>query len=525
MTITPASLAAVNAVSVENQQFAVSAGVIPQKNVIVGAYDSAVYTTIVPEVPQRIFSAEEAGSLYGFGTMLHRLARAAFRAGTVETWVVPQEEVAGDAAQGSIAHAGGPATAAGEIAYYINGERVPVTVAVGDTITDVGDNLVDAIAAREELPVVGVNAGGTVTLTSKSTGPWGDDITLDINIGTGEEIPAGLGAITITAMGVVTAGTGTPDIQDALDALGTGDAQNEKGFTNLIHGYGIHAATLNAISTYNGIGNQLVGNYSKLVARPFRSLVGDTVAGAAGLAAVLASADSRRELDRTSGVISVPGSLSHPQEIAAEAVGVMAVTASIRAEETYIDKVLAGVHPGDMADRWTNDYDNRDQAVRGGVSTTLVKNGIVFCQNLITFYRPAAVAPESNGYRAMRNISIIQNLLYNYRMNFERDKWKGVTIVADAAAVSNVTSRAKARDVSSVLDDLVALAEAFAANAWIYTDEYTKTELKKGDKVTLRAGLTGFDMEFPVILSGEGGIYNSLITFDTSIAILLTGGV
>ena len=48
--------------------------------------------------------------------------------------------------------------------------------------------------------------------------------------------------------------------------------------------------------------------------------------------------------------------------------------------------------------------------------------------------------------------------------------------------------------------------------------------MQAGDLVTLRAGLTGFDIIFPVILSGEGGIYNSLITFDTSIAILTQGG-
>ena len=84
----------------------------------------------------------------------------------------------------------------------------------------------------------------------------------------------------------------------------------------------------------------------------------------------------------------------------------MAVTNSVRAEEGYIDKKLSGVWPGSMADRWTNDYANRDQAVKGGLSTTLYKNGVVTMQNIITFYRPTTVAPSSNGYRAMRNFRI-----------------------------------------------------------------------------------------------------------------------
>jgi hypothetical protein len=111
-------------------------------------------------------------------------------------------------------------------------------------------------------------------------------------------------------------------------------------------------------------------------------------------------------------------------------------------------------------------------------------------------------------------------MLYNYRLNFEREKWKGITIVNDTANVSDATSREKARDTDAVIDDLVALADAFAGKAWIYESSYPKKALS----VSLRAGLTGFDIVFPVILSGEGGIFNSLITFDTSIAILNSGG-
>ena len=90
----------------------------------------------------------------------------------------------------------------------------------------------------------------------------------------------------------------------------------------------------------------------------------------------------------------------------------------------------------------------------------------------------------------------------------------------DTANVSDATSREKARDRDAVIDDLVALADQFAAKAWIYDASYSKKALS----VSLRSGLTGFDIVFPAILSGEGGIFNSLITFDTSIAILNAGG-
>jgi len=517
MTITASSLAAVNGVTVRNEQFAVEAQVIPQKNVIIGTFDEATYTSITPNVPIRVYSAEDVGAKTGFGFMLHRLAKYLFKPGTVETWIIPQLEGGSgpDQATGSLDFSASTGVVAGEIALYIAGERVAITTSAGQTANAIGTALAAAINADDELPVTAVNLAGVVTIESKSGGEWGNDISLAFSLLDGEELPSGV-SCTISDMA---GGVGTPDIQDALDALGTGDGQNEKFFTNLIHGYGAETAVLNAISTYNGAGNTFVGNYKKEVARPFRSLIGDTTAGSAGLSAALAIAANRRT-DRTNGMICAPGSYNHPQEIAAQAMGVMAVTNSTRAEEGYIDKPLDGIFVGEIADRWTNTYDNRDQAVQGGVGTTLAKNGVLYLQNVITFYRPADVAPSSNGYRAMRNISIIQNMLYNYRLNFEREKWKGITIVNDTANVSDATSREKARDTDAVIDDLVALADVFAGKAWIYTASYSKQALS----VALRAGLTGFDIVFPVILSGEGGIFNSLITFDTSIAILNSGG-
>lgn len=518
MTITPSSLAAGNLVTVENQQFAVVAQVLAQKNVIIGTFDEATFTTLTPNVPIRVYSAADVGGKTGYGFMLHRLARAAFKPGVVETWIIPQLEGGSDPDQatGELDFTGSAGVQAGTIALYIAGDSVAITVAAGDSADDIGEAIADAINDDDELPVTAVNALGVVTLTSKSGGEWGNDISLAFSLLQGEELPTGVVCVVTDMAG----GVGVPDIQDALDAMGTGDAQNEKFFTNLIHGYGADTATLDAISTYNGIGNTYVGNYKKEIARPFRSLVGDVTPLTAGLTAALAFAELRRT-DRTNGKVCAPGSYNHPQEIAAQTLGIMAVTNSTRAEEGYINKTLDGVFVGEIADRWTNDYDNRDQAVKGGLSTTFAKGTILTLQNIDTFYRPTDVAPESNGYRQMRNISIIQNLLYNYRLNFDRAKWQGISIVEDTANVSNVNSRDKARDVDSVLDDLVALAIVFAENAWLYNSSYTIGELQEGDKVTLRAGLTGFDITFPVILSGEGGIYNSLITFDTSIAILL----
>ena len=512
--INSTSLAAGNFVGVKNEQFAVTAKAIAQKNVIIGTYDETTYTSITPNKPIRVYSADEVGAKTGFGFMLHRLAKAAFKGGAVETWIIPQEEIDSDFvnALGSIAFAGSTGVVAGTLNVYIAGERVTINTTKDETADQLATALASKINADVTLPVTAVASTSTVNLTSKSGGTFGNDISINISLGSTDVTPAGVTAV-ITAMHN---GAGVPDIQDALDALGTGDGQNENFFTNLIHGYGYSIPTLDAISTYNGLGNDYVGNYAKECARPFRSLIGNTTKDTAGLSALIAIGVLRKETDRTNGIIAVPGSANHPQEIAAQALNKIAYINSTLPQVGYIDQALDGVWTGDTADRWTNDYDNRDTAVKNGISTTLVKNGIVYMQNIVTFYHPASVAVESNSFRQFKNISIKQNIMSNWKANFDREKWKGIFIVTDSAKVTDTDAKAKARDVDSVKDDVVALIDAFYKLGWIYDTAYSKANFT----VTLRAGLTGFDVYCPFIPSGEGGIYNTDLAFDTSITIL-----
>ena len=510
------SLAAGNLVTAQNVQFEPSAQVLQRKIVIIGTYDSTK-TGITDNVPERFFSAGAIGDKYGFGSMIHRLAIKAFLGSRgLETWVIPQPEAGGAVvAAGDVAFTG-TATSASKIGLYIAGEKYSeVNVAIGDTHVEVSDAILAAMTDTSN-PTSGASALGVLDLTAKSKGPYGNAINISLNLADDEDLPAGITAV-VTAMA---GGAANPDIQDALDAMGTDDSQNEKYFTALIHGYGQDATVLDALSAYNGEGNDFVGNYAKTVARPFRSLFGDTAAGDGGLLALIAFADANL-LDRTNGVIAAPGSQNHPEEIAALALGVMELINTTRAEQTYIDEVLAGIRLGANADRWTNKYDNRDTAVKAGISPTLVKNNALTLQNVVSFYRPAAVAPESNGYRSMRNISILQNILFNQKNTFEQPKWKGTTIVSDVTKVTNITSRLKARDVDAVLDELLSLATLYEGFAWLFSASFTIEKLKEGDKVTLRVAGNGFDIQFPIILSGEGGILNQVVQFDTSLAVFL----
>jgi len=515
-TLDANDLAAVVGAGVKNEQFQAGANVLPRKLLLIGTFDPSLEPLDEENIPTMVLSAEEVGARFGKGFNLHRLAINAFAgARGIETWVIPMEEVDGAVqATGDITFTG-PATAAGTIYLYIGHNRIAVTVASGATAAAIASDVNTAINAEANLPIQSAVNGGVpeqLDITVKSAGVYGNFVNLGFNFGFDEAFPAGVSATRTNPSG----GAGVPDINDALIAIGTGDLQNLFNFTDVVHGFTNDTTTIDKLDTYNGAGNDFVGNYAKTVARPFRNVDGNT---SQSLSTLITFTDTEIE-NRTCGYICVPTSPSHPSEIGACAMGVMARIANNRAEESYIDQVLPNIIPGPAG--WTSLYDNRDLAVKNGLSPTLANPDLsVSLQNVVTFYRPENVPVDSNGYRSQRNIAILQNMLYNIKLNFSQEKWQGISIVADTAKVSNSSSREKARDISSVIDDLLALAIAFEGRAWIFTAAFTIERLQAGNLVEIRAGGTGFNATLPVILSGEGGIFDTVVKFDTSLAVLL----
>jgi phage tail sheath gpL-like len=519
MALQETSLAPVVGVAPKNVQFVATAQNLPRKILVVGTYDETTFTEVVENTPTLAPSPEDVGSKTGFGFMLHRLVKAAFAGanGVPIYWVAQPEDVAAVVADGSIRVTTSTTfTESGAIYLYIAGIRYVIPVASGEDGDDWATLAVAIINADKETPVVaavdGVNTD-QVNLTAKSKGLWGNDIDIDINLNFGEASPLGTTTVTIVPMA---SGTTVGNIQDALDALGTGDEKNRDHYTELSHGYGQDTGTLDDLSTYNGVGNDFVGLYAKTVARPFRSLNGDISSSLS----VLLALGATRKLDRTNGIIATPGSPNHPAEVAALATGYMASINNNRAAQSYIGQVLAGVLPP-VTSQWTATYDSRDAAVRAGISPTVVESGVVQMSSVLTFYHPDSVPVTSNGYRSMRNISILQNILWNIKLNFQQEKWKGVSIVDDVVNVTNSNDRKKARDVGAVIDDLLALVRAFHAKAWIFSSDFTIAKIQAGGLVVIRPGGIGFNSTLPILLSGEAGIFDTEVEFDTALDIVL----
>lgn len=190
-------------------------GSVTQRALLIG---QAVGTVV--QTPSYAASWDDVAQRCGAGSMLARMMRAYRRNDSLgEVYLLPLNDAASSvAATGTVAITG-PATGAGTVSLYIEGERVQAGVASGDTATTVAAALAAAVNANVELPVTATASSGTVTLTARNKGTVGNGVDLRLNyLGTagGEALPAGL-AVAITAM---SGGATDPDLAAlGLDAL------------------------------------------------------------------------------------------------------------------------------------------------------------------------------------------------------------------------------------------------------------------------------------------------------------------
>jgi len=512
MAINAATQAYAVGVGVDNVQFGISPENVPAKVAVIATYDPAK-TSVVDEVPIRILNEADAGDRFGFGYPLHRLIKKVFdgNQGNGQVFAIPQTEI-GTESDGEIQWTG-TTTEAGKIFLRLGGELTTIDLSTGSTIEQTSDAVVAAINALADTPVVAAKTVTTfeTTFTSKAKGLEHDNIFISLNSGSDEALPAGLTTV-ITAMGN---GAGTPDIDDALNGMGTDDEANEEFFTDIIHGYGLDTATIDKVSAYVGLGDTFSGLYLKTVGRPFTCLMGDTDPGLAALTALNVITDARLT-DRANGILAAPDEEDIPTELAAFATGQISAIAQENPAQSYSNLVMSGIGGFSVsAQRWTKNHDTRDTAVKEGISPTLVKNGNqVFLQNIQTFYRPTNVPTSSNGYKSVRSIKIIQNMLFKLREIFEAEAWQGISIVNDTSQVTDPIAKKKARGILEVQTELNNFADFAAGKSWIFDADFPKAN----STVVIRALSNGFDIDFKWKMSGEAQVYNITQSFDINIA-------
>jgi phage tail sheath gpL-like len=200
---------------------------IPPTGGLIGQYDPSK-TAIVDYTPVKVVSADDVGSKCGFGSHIHRMALAmekktpgVFNQGG-GVYMFPVPEAAGTAATDTITVTG-TATGAGTLYFLIAGDLIQVAVAIGDTPTVIGDAIVTATAAKQNLPITNANVTGTVTNTAKFKGTAGNQIKVVVNPGGDVQEQANPAGVTIAlgnADGFLSTGATDPSVEDIFFSSG-----------------------------------------------------------------------------------------------------------------------------------------------------------------------------------------------------------------------------------------------------------------------------------------------------------------
>lgn len=204
-----------------------------QPTLLIGPKDAGA--PAVDYEPILVTDASQAAGLFGAGSVLADMVSFYRKNDLVGTlWCIPHPAPGSAVAANLTDTIDGTASASGQAAVYIAGDRYAVTIAQGDTGPEIAVRLAGLIngdafsLVTAQAPVVVPPAvNGTITYTAKTAGAVGNEIMRAWNwrgLSGGEYTPAG---ITITSevpgdglTGQLQGGAGVPDIALVIDAMG-----------------------------------------------------------------------------------------------------------------------------------------------------------------------------------------------------------------------------------------------------------------------------------------------------------------
>ena len=192
----------------------VTAGLTPERLLFVG--QMRIGTANSGELQLNILSDKSEDTLFGADSPIATaIRRARLINGETQFDAIGLTDNAGGVAATSTFVITGPATAGGELVFYAGSKKFneyKIAVASSDSATDIGDALVTAITADANALVTAANVTGTVTLTAKTKGTFGNTIGLKV-----EGLVTGV-AVAVTAMA---SGATDPVLTGVLDVTGS----------------------------------------------------------------------------------------------------------------------------------------------------------------------------------------------------------------------------------------------------------------------------------------------------------------
>jgi phage tail sheath gpL-like len=484
MGVSATVIARVTGVDVQYRNFNVGrAQFLPQRLAIIGQGNSvSSYSTDRIQV----FSAGEVGAEYGYGSPLHLAALQLFPAsgdgiGGIPVIVYPlEDDVAGVTAAGSIECVG---VATETVSFYVEcGGLISnlITILVDDTAAVALGKIKTAINAVLAMPVIAGTVGaGSLPLTAKWAGASGNDISINI-------VDAVVAGLTFSSSAFAM-GAGNPDVQDALDLIG---ATWETMILNCMN-YD-DTTTLDLYSDFNE------ARWGVLVKKPLL-----VASGCVDDFATRPAVTDARKLDRTNFLIQSTGSQELPFVIAARGLAKdIMPTANSNPPQNY-KGFLTGLDAGDDIDQ--EDYAERDAAIKLGASSSIKVGSVAQLDNIVTMYHPDAEGLYP-AYRYVCDVVKLQNIIYNVRLIFEADEWKGAPLLDNGTPTKNPTAKQPKNAVTALKN----LAENLADDAIISDLAFTLANVT----ATIDAqNPKRINTSFPVKLSGNTEIISNDIYF------------
>lgn len=484
--------------------FTVLNALLQARKLLAGGFDPAK-TAIVPGQGYQILSANQAGELFGFGSQLHRMAIYQFKgAGSqIPVTAFPLDAASGGAAATKTVTFATDATAAGSFIFrvgsYLIEDLIEIGVASGDTDDDVAQLFSDAVNDNSNLPfTASAPALGVVTLTAKTADITSESLSVTVNQKQSEAdlLPGGMTAVIAAG----TTGAGSSSLSDLWAYIA---AESTDWFTSIIHPYTSETA-LDGASVAIGQPNDQSGQYDPRDYRPASVYTCDTTPGEAGLTAAIALADGR-SLDCANVRLEAPDYPELGYEISTYMSAVMEASSMSQSSRAYTHLSLPELYgPLDVTEDWTTyklggkSYDNRDLAVKAGLTPIIYKDNNAKPGDVTGFWKPqdnqnAPFKFQVNRWKAWS----IQNL-YNIYVN--GDDQKGRAIVINAAATEQ---RENAIDADILAAGLALVSSQLGQNAWIFDSEFT---IRNTQVIPSSLNPDRFDFILPVVLSGNNRI-------------------
>lgn len=323
--------------------------------------------------PVLVTSAAKGNELFGRGSQLARM-NAAYRQNDAfgEVWAIPvADPTSGVKASGTI-KVTGTAESAGMIYVYVADERVPVPVANKATNEEIAYAIKDAINSNADLPVSASAASGSVTLSARGKGEYGNDIILDVNrygVAQGEELPEGVN-VQVTKL---SGGTGEIDIAKAIAAMG------DEPYEVIVFPF----ADKDALDKMSLVMNDQSGRWS-----PFKQIFGHVFSAKRGDVETL-SGFGKSFNDQHLSIVGVEPALpAMTCEVLAAYAARTAVSVTNDPAQPTQTLQLLGIKPYQAGEGFT--LNERQTLMTSGIATTMAGgSGICICRGITTYQRNA----------------------------------------------------------------------------------------------------------------------------------------